>query len=86
MVSFELFCRESVGLSDVTYQILKPSIFWFQAKRFLNIAFVKPIFWPQHLLMQLTETIYIILLECDPRFITVYFIELDETVQETKVV
>jgi len=45
-------------LDDATYQIWKLCALWFQTRRFLKIAFWKPIFWPCYLLMQPTETVW----------------------------
>jgi len=51
------------------YQICKLWALWFQTRRFLKIAFWKPIFWHRDLLMQPIRTIWKILVGDNPGII-----------------
>ena len=60
-------------LDDAIYQIWKLWSLQFQTRRFLKIAFWKPIFWPRDLLMQPTGTVWTNLIGDHPGIIPVKF-------------
>jgi len=63
-------------LDDVIYQIWKLWTLSFQTRRFLKIAFWRPILWPCDLLRQPIRTVWTILIEDYPEIIPVEFVQI----------